>query len=181
MAKKLDQLIIIDLESTCWEGNPPEGQVSEIIEIGICTLDMKTQEVGTPEGIFVLPVKSEISSFCTQLTSISPEMIAQEGIDLAEACQILKKKYKSKERVWVSWGDYDRRQFEKNCGFRNIAYPFGATHLNAKTWFALRHQLSHELGMAEALQHANLPLKGTHHRGVDDAYNIAMLLKSVLF
>lgn len=181
MAKKLDQLIIIDLESTCWQGNPPEGQVSEIIEIGICTLDMQSQEVGEAEGVFVLPTQSEISPFCTQLTSIHPEMVAKEGIDLAEACQILKKKYKTKERVWVSWGDYDRRQFEKNCGLRKIAYPFGVTHLNAKNLFALRHQLPHELGMAEALEHAGLPLKGTHHRGVDDAYNIAMLLKSILF
>lgn len=34
-----DNIIIIDLEATCWEGKPPQGQESEIIEIGICVLD----------------------------------------------------------------------------------------------------------------------------------------------
>ena len=31
-----NKIIIIDLEATCWEGIPPKGEVSEIIEIGIC-------------------------------------------------------------------------------------------------------------------------------------------------
>ena len=33
-----------------------------------------------------------------------------------------------------------------------------------------------KLGMAEALKHCGLPLEGTHHRGIDDARNIARLL-----
>ena len=33
-----NKIIIIDLEATCWEGIPPKGEVSEIIEIGICCL-----------------------------------------------------------------------------------------------------------------------------------------------
>ena len=33
-----NKIIIIDLEATCWEGIPPKGEVSEIIEIGICLL-----------------------------------------------------------------------------------------------------------------------------------------------
>ena len=34
--------------------------------------------------------------------------------------------------------------------------------------------------MDEALRLAGLPLEGTHHRGVDDAWNIAALLESML-
>lgn len=40
MAKLLDKIIVIDVESTCWEGPPPEGQVSEIIGIGVATVDV---------------------------------------------------------------------------------------------------------------------------------------------
>ena len=29
LAKKLDQIIVIDVESTCWQGPPPRGQESE--------------------------------------------------------------------------------------------------------------------------------------------------------
>ena len=32
-----------------------------------------------------------------------------------------------------------------------------------------------ERGMAKALRHANIELEGTHHRGGDDANNIAKL------
>ena len=28
---------------------------------------------------------------------------------------ILKREYRSLERLWASWGDYDRNQFQKVC------------------------------------------------------------------
>ena len=40
MAGKLDQILVIDIEATCWEGQPPEHEESEIIEIGICPIDV---------------------------------------------------------------------------------------------------------------------------------------------
>jgi hypothetical protein len=41
--------------------------------------------------------------------------------------------------------------------------------LNVKTLFALAWGLRRELGMRRALERLELPLEGTHHRGVDDA------------
>ena len=35
MARKLDRILVVDVEATCWEGDPPPGQISEIIEIGL--------------------------------------------------------------------------------------------------------------------------------------------------
>lgn len=175
MAKQLDKILIIDLESTCWEGEPPEGQVSEIIEIGLCVLDVSSGKRETREGILVKPTQSEISPFCTKLTTITPEMVAQEGIDLQEACKLLKKTYASQQRAWGSWGDYDRRQFERNCKRRKIGYPFGTTHINFKNLFALKHRLERESGMDMAMDLMDWELEGTHHRGIDDAWNIARL------
>jgi inhibitor of KinA sporulation pathway (predicted exonuclease) len=34
-----DLLNVIDVEATCWAGEPPPGQVSEIIEIGLAVVD----------------------------------------------------------------------------------------------------------------------------------------------
>ena len=65
-------------------------------------------------------------------------MLEKDGITLAEACKILKKEYAAKSRVWASWGDYDRNQFQRDCEAKGIGYPFGPTHLNAKSLFALR-------------------------------------------
>ena len=66
MAKQLDKIVVVDVESTCWEGKTPEGQVSEIIEIGICLLDVHTFEISDNRGILIQPQHSEVSDFCLE-------------------------------------------------------------------------------------------------------------------
>lgn len=179
MAKKLDQIIVIDIESTCWQYAPPDGEESDIIEIGICPLDVSSGQRLEKESILVKPERSRVSEFCTQLTTLTQEQVEQ-GVSLAAACSILRKKYFSKERVWASYGDYDRRQFERQCQSLKISYPFGTKHLNVKSLFALIYALPEEVGMSQALELVNLPLEGTHHRGGDDAWNIAGILSKLL-
>lgn len=48
-------------------------------------------------------------------------------------------------------------------------------HVNLKRRFAKARKIK-EVGMARALQMVGLPLDGAHHRGLDDARNIAKLL-----
>ncbi|HEY9649490.1 MAG TPA: 3'-5' exonuclease [Coleofasciculaceae cyanobacterium] len=179
MAKRLDQILVIDIESTCWETAIPDGQKSEIIEIGICTLDIASGQRLGKDGILVKPEQSQVSEFCTQLTTLTQEQV-EGGIPFDQACSLLKKNYLSKERVWASYGDYDRRQFERQCQSLNISYPFGTRHLNVKTLLAMIYALPQEVGMEKALELLNLPLEGTHHRGVDDAWNIAGILSKLL-
>jgi inhibitor of KinA sporulation pathway (predicted exonuclease) len=83
-------------------------------------------------------------------------------------------------RPWASWGDYDRKQLVRQCAADGVPYPFGhpaeRAHTNAKAVFAEAHGLRRRPGMARALEIAGLPLQGRHHRGVDDAWNIAALV-----
>jgi inhibitor of KinA sporulation pathway (predicted exonuclease) len=179
VAKKLDQIIVVDIESTCWKDAPPAGEESEIIEIGICPIDISSGQRLEKESILVKPEHSKVSEFCTKLTTLTQAQVNQ-GITFQQACSILKKKYLSKERVWASYGDYDRRQFERQCQSFKISYPFGTKHLNVKSLFAIIHALPQEVGMEQALELLNLPLEGTHHRGGDDAWNIAAILSELL-
>lgn len=180
MPKKLqDRIIVIDIEATCWEGTPPAGQENEIIEIGICPLDIAMAQRLEKRSILVRPERSKVSEFCTKLTTLTQEQV-DRGVSFKEACAILKNEYLTRERVWASFGDYDRKQFEKQCQARGIGYPFGPRHINVKTFFALIYNLSQEVGMAEALHISHLPLEGTHHRGGDDAWNIAAILGDLL-
>ncbi len=107
-------ILVVDLESTRWEGPPPLGQVSEIIEIGVCTVDVASLERVEKRSILIKPVKSEVSEFCTRLTTLTAAHLREAG-SLADATRILKKELFSQERLWASWGDYDRRQFERAC------------------------------------------------------------------
>lgn len=179
MAIKLDQILVVDIEATCWESAIPPGQESEIIEIGICTLDISSGQRLEKASILVKPEYSEVSEFCTQLTTITQEQVTH-GITFYEACLTLRKKYLSKERIWASYGDYDRSQFQRQCQSRSITYPFGNRHINIKSLLAIAYALPSEVGMAQALELLHLPLEGTHHRGVDDAWNIAGILAKLL-
>lgn len=179
MARRLDQIVVIDIESTCWEGAPPPGQESEIIEIGVCMVDVATGERLARDDILVRAETSRVSAFCTQLTTLTQEQV-DSGITFDTACAILKRTYLTKERLWASYGDYDRRQFERQCMALGTGYPFGPGHLNVKSLFAVVHALPREVGMDGALDMLTLPLEGTHHRAGDDAWNIALILSELL-
>jgi inhibitor of KinA sporulation pathway (predicted exonuclease) len=179
MAMRLDQILVVDIESTCWEKTTPPEQESEIIEIGICPLDIASGERLNKESLLVKPERSSVSEFCTQLTTLTQEQV-DRGITFSEACSTLRKNYLSKERIWASYGDYDRSQFHKQCQSCSITYPFGNRHINVKSLLAVFYALPREVGMAEALELLNLPLEGTHHRGGDDAWNIAGILSTLL-
>ncbi len=177
--KKLDQIVVVDVEATCWEGEPPEGQEQEIIEIGLCLVDVASGERSGKRSILVKPERSRVSDYCTNLTTLTQEEV-DRGIHFKEACAMLKKEYKSKQRVWASYGDYDRRLFEMQCRTRSLDYPFGPTHINVKNLLAIFMGLPREIGMNEALKILDLPLDGIHHRGGDDAWNIARILSEIL-
>lgn len=168
-------LNVVDVESTCWEGPPPPGQVSEIIEIGLCVIDTVTLERRERHRFLVRPQHSTVSAFCTGLTGLTAQDVA-DGMTFQEACETLQRQHRASSRSWASWGDYDRRQFEHQCRVQRIPYPFSSRHVNVKTTFAHAFDLNKKPGMHEALAHAGLPLEGRHHRGEDDAWNIAALV-----
>lgn len=172
-------LNVVDVECTCWEGTPPPGEEQEIIEVGVCPLDCRTLTLLEGESILVRPQRSSVSDFCTRLTTLTPAHV-DGGALFADACSRLRSSYKAGDRVWASYGEFDRRMFERQCQAFGLEYPFGRRHLNVKTWFALSLGLSREVGMAEAMERLKLPLEGTHHRGGDDARNIARIVAALL-
>jgi len=172
-------VLVIDVEATCWEGDPPPGEQAEIIEIGHALLDVPTGRVQEAGTTLVRPQRSEVSPFCTALTTLTPEMVAG-GVPFAAACSFLGETLGARMTTWASYGGYDRRQFARQCEAFGVPYPFGETHLDVKDLFALAHGLPRRVGMAAALKHLGRPLIGTHHRAGDDARNIAGVLASLI-
>jgi len=176
-------LNVIDVEATCWNGQPPPGSVSEIIEIGLTVVDVTARRRVSRHRVLVRPTRSTVSGFCTELTGLTQAEV-NRGVTFAEACRILVEEHGAGERPWTSWGEYDRRQFVRQSRADAVAcpfgYPTGRTHTNAKAVFAAAHGLRRKPGMSQALQIAGLPLEGRHHRGEDDAWNIAALVLDLL-
>lgn len=175
MSKKSDpNVLVIDVESTCWEAPeaPGPNEISEIIEIGIAVVNIKDNKIIDNDSIIIKPKTSKVSKFCTQLTTLTQEVVDQ-GMTYEAALAILRDRFNSENRTFISWGDYDRKMFERNCKSFDVKYPFGPHHMNLKNSFTLLHGLDREPGMDAALKIINRPLIGTHHRGIDDAKNIA--------
>lgn len=175
--KITDKIIIIDLEATCWNGPQPKDQQSEVIEIGICVLDTKSGKIDQSRGILVTPERSTISAFCTELTTITQHMIDNEGISYKEACKQIISDYDSYEYTWASYGGYDLKMMRSQCDIKNVDFPLSSNHINVKELFAEHKGLKKKVGMNGALHILNIPLEGTHHRGKDDAKNIAKILR----
>lgn len=171
-------LNVVDVEATCWEGQPPPGAVSEIIEIGLTVVDLAAGRRLAKHRILVRPARSRVSAFCTELTGLTQEAV-DGGLSFADACRLLAREHRAGLRPWASWGDYDRNQFTRQCGATEVPYPFGRVHTNAKAVFTEAYGLRKRPGMARALAVAGLPLEGRHHRGEDDAWNIAALVLDV--
>lgn len=182
MSIRRDQIVIIDIEATCWEKSlAPPGEQSEIIEIGVCLLDAETWQLSGKCSLLVKPQRSTVSAFCTQLTTLTQEQVAV-GMTFAQVCALLESDYLTPERAWASWGMNDRKMFRQQCESFGVRYPFSEQHVNLKSVFSklFVKQRWKQVGMAQALVMAGLELEGTHHRGGDDAGNIARLLQYML-
>lgn len=61
---------VVDVEATCWAGQPPPGQVNEIIEIGLTVVDLDSATRVAKHRILVRPQRSRVSEFRTELTGV---------------------------------------------------------------------------------------------------------------
>lgn len=172
---------VVDFEATCSDDNSVRREEMEIIEVGAVMVDGQTLERLDEFQSFVKPVRHPLlTPFCRTLTSI-----AQQDVDTAPPFAEVVEKW----RVWTerfegcvfgSWGSYDHNQLTQDCRYHRIAFPCPLEPINLKAEFSRRIGQRRRVGMAEAVSRAGLTLEGTHHRGIDDARNIARLLPFIL-
>lgn len=189
----LSRILVVDIEATCWETPEEQGDLkNEIIEIGMCSLDIKTGIVSAKSSYLVKPQYSHVSPFCTALTGWT-QMAVKYAPEIDEVLQNITNDFKmTKDTVWASFGEFDRVKLSSDEGLRGGVFglygitraqnPFATarSHLNVKTLMAFKEKLSKEMGMDRALKYYGLELEGKHHNGADDAWNIAKILLKVL-
>lgn len=172
-----DCYLVIDLEATCCDAGTIPREQTEMIEIGAVVADARTFARLDDFTTFVRPVRHpRLTPFCKELTHIVQQDVQSAPLLPEAIAALLDWLQEFPNHLFCSWGDYDRKQFERECAFNNIPYPFGAEHINLKKQFSEQRGLRRRLGMAAALRTVGLELEGTHHRGIDDARNITRLL-----
>ena len=177
--------LVIDLEATTDDGGWPIEDM-EIIEIGAVVVDEQGREQDHFQS-FVHPThRPQLTAFCRQLTHIR-----QADVDDAPTLHQLQARFEpwlqqhlDDLQGWLSWGNYDRQQFEIEWRRQQIASCLaGLAHFNLKKLFNRQFKDSagrKQVGLNRALEQAGLEFRGTQHRGIDDAHNIARLLPLTL-
>lgn len=179
--EKYENYLIIDFEATCCNQNTVPRQEMEIIEFGAVMMRGADYNVLSEFQTFVRPQRHpKLTPFCKKLTSIQ-----QQHVDNAATFPQVIDDFKQwlfhyQNYVFCSWGDYDRHQLLQDCRYHNVPYPINAPHLNVKKQFAQQQNLSKSLGLGQAIEYVGLSFAGTHHRGIDDAKNIARLMPYIL-
>lgn len=171
-------VLVIDLEATCDDGDGLPASEMEIIEIGAVWATAEGTVLDTFQALVRPVVRPQLTPFCRQLTNIQQADV--DGAELFPAVAARLASFAQRHLVpgatWGSWGQFDAKQLVRDCERHGIQHPLAAFgHVNLKRRFAKARKIK-EVGMARALQMVGLPLDGAHHRGLDDACNIAKLL-----
>jgi inhibitor of KinA sporulation pathway (predicted exonuclease) len=177
MTSETTRYVVVDLEATCDENDLIPRDETEIIEIGAVLVDGATLQPIDEFQAFVRPrVHPRLTPFCTRLTTITQEDVAR-----AANFRVVAPKLAAfgQGALFCSWGGYDKNQLERDARRAGIRAPLGPRHLNLKEAFA-RAAGEGQCGTYAALKRVGLRPTGTHHRGIDDARNIARLLPYAL-
>ncbi len=169
--------MVVDLEATCCNDQSFPTTEMETIEIGAVMVCGETLKPVSEFCTFIKAVRHpQLTVFCTNLTSIT-----QADVDSAQNFKQAFTEFKAwlsqyEDYLFCSWGEYDRNQFIQDCDYHDEPYPISAPHLNLKRQFSRAQKVRKHQGMAGAMKLTGMQLEGTHHRGLDDARNIARLL-----
>jgi len=172
----MKHFLVVDLEATCSnDGSVPRDEM-ETIEIGAVMCCAKTHQPIAEFQSFIRPVRNPVlTEFCLDLTNISFAQVNSAPTFPIVFAEFVNWANEFSHFTFCSWGDYDRSQLRRDCRYHQVEYPFGNAHINLKAEFAVSNN-SKKKGVQGALRSVGLKFIGSHHRGIDDARNIACLL-----
>ena len=182
-------LYCVDLEATCDEVGESESprplavvpDQMETIEIGLVVIDLETLEIVDEFQRFVRPqINPLLTDFCKELTSIQQADVdnARTYVEVGQELGAFIAQYPN--AAWASWGDYYARQLGRDAGFIGCpALLSGLPHFNARKWHKGLYD-NQPKGLKQTVEAMGLAWQGTYHRGIDDARNVASIVKEML-
>jgi len=173
----MKNVVIFDLEATCEDKSIDNNYPSEIIEIG--AVKLQDNKIVGEFSAFVKPtITNKLTSFCKELTTITDQNI-RNAMTIEQVIPIFHEWIK--DCKLISCGMYDKKQFKREIAMKNLEDVFldflsdlDVYHVNLKTIFKKKTGLKKK-GMVGMANDLNIELSGTHHRGIDDAKNIAKI------
>jgi len=175
--------VVIDFEATCDEPFNPDPQ--EIIEFPAILVDeagIVVEEFHT----FVRPIAHpSLTAFCIELTGIRSEQLdhAPTFPDVVSQFQEWLNQHTLESSMIVTCGDWDLGSLlPRQCAQHRLPIPKWAENwCNLKELFAQHFpEMGQHVGMVRMINALGLSIVGRLHSGIDDARNIARILRKLI-
>ena len=163
----------MDLEQTCWEGPPPEGMQSEIIQIGLVEVNTLSLEITRKARRYVRPPKSTVSPFRTELTGITQRQVNCQGHSLADVLNSVTNTFGPRNKTCFTWGDDGDALATEIVGEYGVPHHFNFMNLGHLFQITMGHK--HAMSLQAALESLGLAFQGRPHDALVDAENTALL------
>lgn len=179
-------IVVIDLEASCPATDRGANTIerSSVIEIGAVRLDRRSLEVKDSFSELVKPLDHPIPPFITEITGITPAMVADKD-DFGRAGRRFLDWYGPRNRAMIAafGAYYDIPLLRKECerfdlDFRShIAGGAFDIRAVATVWLAANDHRTSGLTLGSILEKMGLAERFTAHRAVEDARAAAAVLQ----
>lgn len=179
-------IVVIDLEASCPAEDQGNNAVerSSIIEIGAVRLDRRSLEITGTFSELVRPEDHPIVPFITDITGITPEMVADCETFAAVGRRFLEWYGVRNKAIIAAFGAYyDIPLLRKECDRYGLDFRAhivgGAFDLRAVAvaWLAEREKKTSGQNLASVLEQMGLGDRFAAHRAVEDARAAAAVLQ----
>lgn len=179
-------IVVIDLEASCPEEDQGNNTVerSSIIEIGAVRLDRRSLEVVDTFSELVRPEDHPIVPFITEITGISPQMVAEKETFAEVGRRFLEWYGPRNKAIIAAFGAYyDIPLLRKECDRYDLDFRShiagGAFDLRAvgTIWLATNDHRTSGLTLGSILEKMEIGGRFTAHRAVEDAKAAAAVLQ----
>ena len=170
---RTDRLLVVDLELTCWSGEPPVGMSPEIIEIGIVEIDTAALEIARSARYLVRPYRSEVSDFCADFTGLTAVEL-RSARPFKEVSNTIRKAFGTQSKTWFGWGA-DNEAVARECEANGAQNPFSSSYVNFGHLWSLMTGVDHRIALEDAMKMVGSDPVGRLHSALADATNTARL------
>ncbi|WP_274365293.1 3'-5' exonuclease [Paenibacillus thermotolerans] len=153
-----------------------KGQLSEIVEIGACKVDLLERKIIDHIQIYICPKRGYISKSTRKFINMAEEDL-DKAVPFEEGIERFKD-WLGEDYYLCSWGKDDKVHLVNECVRNHLKLDW------IKNYNDIQHSIGkllssntkNQLGLKNALKLAGFEFSGIAHRGIDDAVNTAMLL-----
>ncbi|MCP4571097.1 MAG: exonuclease domain-containing protein [bacterium] len=179
-------IVVIDLEASCPAADQGANTIerSSIIEVGAVRLDRRSLEVTDSFSELVRPEDYPIPPFITDITGISPAMVAEKETFDRVGQRFLEWYGPRNKAIIAAFGAYyDIPLLRKECDRYGLDFRHsiagGAFDLRAvaTVWLAVHDHRTSGLTLGSILEKMGLADRFTAHRAVEDARAAAAVLQ----